>query len=72
MKLIWYFFILFLIFSILLSHPQKGNLGTLGNEIKILNPTRSTQKGLQILILVSILMFLLLTVLLAINSQVYY
>ena len=70
MKFIWYIVSALVIFLILLSHPQASNLGTFGNQAKILNSTRSTQQGTQLLITLSIAIFFLFTIFFAINIQI--
>ena len=72
MKLIWYISAIFVIFSILLNNPQKSNIGNFGNNTQFLTPTRSTQKGLQLLISLNIFIFFVLTIFLVVNSKVYY
>lgn len=68
MKLVWYISIFVIIFSILLYSPQRGSAGMFGNESQLLNPTRSTQNSLQLLISVNIAVFFMITILLVINS----
>ena len=58
------------VFLILLSHPQASNLGTFGNQAKFLNSTRTTQKGMQLLITLNIAIFFLFTIFFAINTQI--
>nr|YP_009295657.1 preprotein translocase subunit G [Mastocarpus papillatus]AOL58141.1 preprotein translocase subunit G [Mastocarpus papillatus] len=68
MKLIWYLISLIIICLILINNPKGTNLGSFGNQGSILNATRSNQKTLQILIVVNIFCFFLLTILLLLYS----
>lgn len=72
MKLIWYIFAILAILSILFHNPQRSNLGNFSNDTRLLNPTRSSQKELQLLIATSVSIFFLLTIFLAVNSTIYY
>lgn len=62
MKLIWYISNAFVIVLVLLSHPQDSNLGTFGNQANLLNSTRSSQIGLQLLIIINVFLFFMLTI----------
>lgn len=68
MKLVWYISIVIVILSIFLYNPQRGTSGMFGNESQLLTPTRSTQKGLQLLISLNIIIFFIITIILVMNS----
>uniref|UniRef100_UPI0030035F42 Preprotein translocase SecG subunit n=1 Tax=Anunuuluaehu liula TaxID=3049639 RepID=UPI0030035F42 len=70
MKLIWYLVSLINIFLILINHPKATNLGSFGNQVSILNATRSTQKTLHSLIALNIVAFFLLTIFFLLYSVV--
>lgn len=68
MKLIWYISSFLVIFLILINNPKATNLNILGSQSKILNATRSTQQGLQALIVVNIIIFFSLIIFLVLDS----
>ena len=68
MKLIWYISSLLVIFFILINNPKATNLSVFGSQGKVLNATRSTQKGLQALIAANIIIFFSLIVFLVLDS----
>lgn len=70
MKLIWYLISVLLIFLILISNPKSTNLGGFSGEGNIVSTTRSSQRTVQILIALNILLFLLLTIWLLIHSVI--
>ena len=67
MKFIWYISNILVVVLVLLSNPQAGNLG---NQTKIINSTRSSQQGLQLVITFSIMIFFLCTIYFSINQDV--
>nr|QCI09142.1 Preprotein-translocase subunit g [Inkyuleea mariana] len=67
MKLIWYVISLATILLILINSPKASSIVNLGNQGKILNFTRNTQKRLQIITIINVLLFFLLTILLALS-----
>ena len=68
MKYIWYLSSIFTIIIILVNDPKSSSLGNMGNRGPSVNLTRSAQNGLQIGTVVSMLSFLVLTVLINIYS----
>nr|QCI07465.1 Preprotein-translocase subunit g [Leiomenia cribrosa] len=62
MKLIWYISSILIIFFILINSPKAANLNVFGNQSNILNSTRSTQKGLQALTVINIIIFFVLII----------
>lgn len=62
MKLIWYFVSLFLILFILINNPRSNGVGILGNQGQVLNSTRSTEKNLQLITIILVFCFFLLTI----------
>lgn len=70
MKLIWYVISLIIICLILINNPKATNLGSFGNQGSILNATRSTQKTLQTIIAVNIVVFFLLTIFFLLHSVI--
>nr|WOA02446.1 preprotein translocase subunit G [Gloiopeltis furcata] len=70
MKLIWYVASVFTIFLILINNPKATSLSGFGDQGKFFNSTRSTQKGLQIVISIHVVLFFSLTILFALYSQI--
>nr|AOM64495.1 preprotein translocase subunit G [Riquetophycus sp.] len=70
MKLIWYIVSIFVICLILLNNPRSGNSGSFISQAKLLNATRSTQRGMLFLITINIVIFFLLTIYFVIKVQV--
>lgn len=68
MKLIWYIVSILVIFLILLNNPQAGGMLSFSSQAKLLNATRSNQRGLQFLIVSTIVIFFLLTIYFVINT----
>lgn len=67
MKLIWYFSSILTVLLILFSNPKATSFGNFGNQFQLFNYTKSTQRNLQLLIIINSLIFLLVTVLLTGN-----
>nr|YP_009312910.1 hypothetical protein P8463_pgp089 [Helminthora furcellata]SCW21164.1 secG [Helminthora furcellata]SCW24024.1 secG [Helminthora furcellata] len=67
-KILWYLNGIFLIILILSNNPKAEGLGVLGNQNQIFSNTRQANNVLESLTWVSIILFLCLTTLLAINS----
>jgi len=62
MKLIWYCVSLCLILFILINNPRSNGLGVFGNQGQVLNSTRSTEKNLQLITIILVFCFFLLTI----------
>nr|QVY58040.1 preprotein translocase subunit G [Betaphycus gelatinus] len=62
MRLIWYLVAFINILLILLNNPKSNNFNSIGAQVGNLKSTRSTQRGLQILISISIVVFFMLTI----------
>nr|QVY58447.1 preprotein translocase subunit G [Kappaphycus striatus] len=62
MRLIWYSFAFINILLILLNNPKSNNFSAIGFEINNFKSTRTTQRGLQLLISINIIVFLILTI----------
>nr|YP_009346836.1 preprotein translocase subunit SecG [Gracilaria firma]YP_009497979.1 Ycf47 [Gracilaria changii]APR74371.1 preprotein translocase subunit SecG [Gracilaria firma]ART65242.1 Ycf47 [Gracilaria changii] len=63
MKVLWYISGFITIILILINNPKFTTLGFFSNKSNNLNFTRSTQKNLQIVIIINICFFLGLTIL---------
>nr|YP_009500259.1 hypothetical protein [Gracilariopsis heteroclada]AXE43421.1 hypothetical protein [Gracilariopsis heteroclada] len=62
MKVLWYIAGNFTILLILINNPKWTNLSGFRGQTTSLNFTRSTQKNLQLITIISIFLFLLLTI----------
>nr|YP_009237780.1 hypothetical protein [Gracilariopsis lemaneiformis]YP_009294614.1 hypothetical protein Gch_015 [Gracilariopsis chorda]AJO68455.1 hypothetical protein [Gracilariopsis lemaneiformis]AML79957.1 hypothetical protein [Gracilariopsis lemaneiformis]AOM66874.1 hypothetical protein Gch_015 [Gracilariopsis chorda]UAD88865.1 Preprotein translocase SecG subunit [Gracilariopsis chorda] len=70
MKVLWYIVGNFTILLILINNPKLTNLSGFRIQATGLNFTRSTQKNLQIITIISIFLFLLLTVINILYSDI--
>nr|YP_010195767.1 Preprotein translocase SecG subunit [Crassiphycus birdiae]UAD83164.1 Preprotein translocase SecG subunit [Crassiphycus birdiae] len=71
MKVIWYLLGFFTMILILVNNPKFTSLGGFSSKSSSLNFTRSTQKNLQIIIIISICLFLGWTILYLLFSAIY-
>nr|YP_009510460.1 Preprotein translocase SecG subunit [Gracilaria caudata]AXI96133.1 Preprotein translocase SecG subunit [Gracilaria caudata] len=71
MKVLWYFLGLVTMILILVNNPKFTTLGGFPSKSSSLNFTRSTQKNLQIVIVISICLFLGWTILYLFFSTIY-
>nr|YP_010197814.1 Preprotein translocase SecG subunit [Gracilaria isabellana]YP_010198809.1 Preprotein translocase SecG subunit [Gracilaria tikvahiae]UAD86230.1 Preprotein translocase SecG subunit [Gracilaria isabellana]UAD88042.1 Preprotein translocase SecG subunit [Gracilaria tikvahiae]UAD88245.1 Preprotein translocase SecG subunit [Gracilaria tikvahiae] len=71
MKGLWYLIGVLTIVLILINNPKFTSLGGFSNKSSGLNVTRSTQKNLQIIIIINICLFLVWTVLYVLSSTIY-
>nr|YP_009510665.1 Preprotein translocase SecG subunit [Gracilaria ferox]YP_010196589.1 Preprotein translocase SecG subunit [Gracilaria cervicornis]AXI96338.1 Preprotein translocase SecG subunit [Gracilaria ferox]UAD83986.1 Preprotein translocase SecG subunit [Gracilaria cervicornis]UAD85822.1 Preprotein translocase SecG subunit [Gracilaria ferox] len=71
MKGLWYFIGVLTIILILINNPKFTSLGGFSNKSSGLNVTRSTQKNLQMIIIVNICLFLVWTILYVLSSNIY-
>nr|YP_009295762.1 hypothetical protein Schim_016 [Schimmelmannia schousboei]AOM64697.1 hypothetical protein Schim_016 [Schimmelmannia schousboei] len=62
MKVIWYTVNVTTILLILINSPKATGLGNFVNQGKVMNFTRSTQKRLQIITIISIVLFFFFTI----------
>nr|YP_009628855.1 preprotein translocase subunit G [Balbiania investiens]QBX88638.1 preprotein translocase subunit G [Balbiania investiens] len=67
MKLLWYLVGLTSIIFILMSNPKSEGLGNLGVQTQLFNNTRQAQSTLETMTQISILIFLLLTIIFALS-----
>nr|YP_009313932.1 hypothetical protein P8458_pgp090 [Hommersandiophycus borowitzkae]SCW22186.1 secG [Hommersandiophycus borowitzkae] len=68
-KFVWYISGVFLIFLILSNNPKADGLGILGNQSQLFSNTRQANTLLESLIWLSIILFLILTTVLAISYE---
>nr|YP_009296168.1 preprotein translocase subunit G [Sebdenia flabellata]AOM65103.1 preprotein translocase subunit G [Sebdenia flabellata] len=68
MKIIWYFTSCLTILLILFNSPKVINMSSFSNSQQMLNITRGTQRKLQIITTITILVFFVLTVFFALYS----
>nr|YP_010198633.1 Preprotein translocase SecG subunit [Gracilaria pacifica]UAD87049.1 Preprotein translocase SecG subunit [Gracilaria pacifica] len=71
MKVFWYLIGFFTIILILINNPKFTSLGGFSSKSSSLNVTRSTQKNLQIIIIINICLFLGSTILYVLSSTIY-
>uniref|UniRef100_A0AAU7YP59 Preprotein translocase SecG subunit n=1 Tax=Gracilaria hainanensis TaxID=2871843 RepID=A0AAU7YP59_9FLOR len=71
MKVLWYSIGVFTIILILINNPKFTSLGGLSSKSSSLNITRSTQKNLQIIIIINICLFLGSTILYILSCTTY-
>nr|YP_009019629.1 hypothetical protein [Gracilaria salicornia]AHH24597.1 hypothetical protein [Gracilaria salicornia] len=71
MKGLWYLIGVLTIVLILVNNPKFTSLGGLSSKSNSLNITRSTQKNLQIVIIINICLFLGSTILYILSSNIY-
>nr|YP_009510869.1 Preprotein translocase SecG subunit [Gracilaria gracilis]AXI96542.1 Preprotein translocase SecG subunit [Gracilaria gracilis] len=71
MKVLWYTIGFFTIILILINNPKFTSLGGFSSKASSLNVTRSTQKNLQIIIIINICLFLGSTILYVLSSTIY-
>nr|QVY58243.1 preprotein translocase subunit G [Eucheuma denticulatum] len=62
MRLIWYLVAITNVLLILLNNPKSNNFSTMGVQGSNFKSTQSTQRGLQLLISINIMVFLILTI----------
>lgn len=67
MKLILYIVSIITILLILVNNPKATNLNVFTSQSRILNSTRSMQRGLQTTITINIMIFFILIILLVLN-----
>nr|YP_009541844.1 preprotein translocase subunit G [Neogoniolithon spectabile]AYR06053.1 preprotein translocase subunit G [Neogoniolithon spectabile] len=67
MKLIWYLSSFLTVFLILLSNPKSNSFSNLGMQNSLFSYTKSSQKNIQVLTVMSGGVFLLITVILTNN-----
>nr|YP_009732370.1 hypothetical protein [Gracilaria textorii]QHS71013.1 hypothetical protein [Gracilaria textorii] len=71
MKSLWYLIGVLAIILILINNPKFTSLGGFPSKSSGLNVTRSTQKNLQIIIIINICLFLVWTILYVLSSTIY-
>jgi len=64
MKLIWYLSSILTIFLILVNNPKATSFGNLSNQGQLFSYTKSTQLNIQLMTVIMVLIFLLLTIIL--------
>nr|YP_063621.1 conserved hypothetical plastid protein [Gracilaria tenuistipitata var. liui]AAT79696.1 conserved hypothetical plastid protein [Gracilaria tenuistipitata var. liui] len=69
MRIVWYILGVVTVILILISNPKLTTLGGFKNESSGLNFTRSTQKNLQIIIIINICLFLGWTIIYVLSSS---
>ncbi|ASN78747.1 hypothetical protein (chloroplast) [Porphyra umbilicalis] len=67
LKFLWYASTIILIFSILIHNPKSEGLGTIGSQNQFFSNTRSTENTLNQVTWLFLVLFLLLTTVIAIN-----
>ena len=68
MKVIWYLVSFLTIFLVLLNDPKSTDLGGFGSSQQMFSMTRESQNKLQVITVVSIFIFFLLTIFFALYS----
>jgi protein translocase SecG subunit len=67
MKLLWYLAGLTSIVFVLMSNPKSEGLGNLGVQTQLFNNTRQAQSTLEMMTQISVLIFLLSTIIFALS-----
>nr|YP_010199009.1 Preprotein translocase SecG subunit [Hydropuntia urvillei]UAD88458.1 Preprotein translocase SecG subunit [Hydropuntia urvillei] len=71
MKFLWYVVGISTVILILVNNPKSTSFGGFSNQLNSLNFTRSTQKNLQIIIIINVCLFLACTALYVFSSTLY-
>nr|YP_010195561.1 Preprotein translocase SecG subunit [Gracilaria baiana]UAD82958.1 Preprotein translocase SecG subunit [Gracilaria baiana] len=71
MKGLWYLIGVLTMVLILINNPKFTSLGGFPSKSSSLNITRSTQKNLQIIIIINICLFLVSTIIYVLSSIIY-
>jgi len=64
MKLIWYLSSILTILLILVNNPKATSFGNLSNQSQLFSYTKSTQLNIQVMTVIMVFIFLLLTLIL--------
>lgn len=67
MKFIWYLSSILTILLILLNNPKATSFGNVSNQGQLFSYTKSTQLNIQVITIVMVVIFLVLTIILASN-----
>ena len=65
MKLIWYLSSLITVLMILVNNPKSSGFGNISSQVQMFSYTKSSQANIQLITMVTALMFLLFTIILA-------
>lgn len=62
MKFLWYFISFCTVLLILINNPKVSSIGNIGNQGQAFSFTRSNKKTLEVITIINILIFFILTI----------